>query len=127
MLPRDQLLFIDENFRDGGYRTGVFLAISITLDRYKVTHEIDAYKTVQQLRSIRPQFMENIVSRLHLPCFFLFLINSNLLCIYAYIVYMYIYSIKYMYFVNAVILFFLLILLYFHYSLSLRHSFCATE
>ena len=68
-LPRDQLLFVDENFRDGGYRTGVFLAISITLDRYKVAHDIDVYRTVQQLRSIRPQFMENIVSRLHLPCF----------------------------------------------------------
>jgi len=46
--------------RDGGNRTGAFLSILINLNRFKATQTMDAFETAQKLRSIRPQFMENM-------------------------------------------------------------------
>jgi len=46
--------------RDGGNRTGTFLSILINLNRFKATQTMDAFETAQKLRSIRPQFMENM-------------------------------------------------------------------
>ena len=56
-----KLFSINCQFRDGGSRTGAFLAILMTLSIFKATKTIDFVGTVQKLRSIRPQFIENMV------------------------------------------------------------------
>ena len=67
--------------RDGSNRTGAFLAISITLDRFKATQIIDVFGTTQKLRSIRPQFMENMVS-MHMLSSFYTCVFSNCLVVF---------------------------------------------
>ncbi|XP_012937090.1 receptor-type tyrosine-protein phosphatase T [Aplysia californica] len=45
---------------NGASKSGVFVAMSLLLERLDLDYEVDVYQTVKQIRINRPQFIENI-------------------------------------------------------------------
>lgn len=48
--------------RNGASRSGLYVAVSILLERLKLEKEIDVFQTVKQLRLCRSHLVDNLVS-----------------------------------------------------------------
>ena len=62
LLMHFSLFFL---LRNGASKSGVFVAMSLLLERLDLDYEVDVYQTVKQIRINRPQFIENLVSSLN--------------------------------------------------------------
>ena len=51
------------HFSDGVKRTGFLCALSITLDKIDLEHEVDVFNSVKGVRLSRPGFITNLVSQ----------------------------------------------------------------
>ena len=64
----DREFYVYFHFSGGVGRTGVFIALSIGIERLKVEGTIDLFQAVRQLRTQRPAMVQTIVSSACFVC-----------------------------------------------------------
>ena len=68
MTSQTNYVYMTLTCRNGASKSGLFCAVSSMLDRMQRDQEVDLFQTVMTNRTNRPQFIEDIVSYLHLSC-----------------------------------------------------------
>lgn len=56
------IIYINDNYRDGRSRAGVYCAANACIEQVIQHQEVDIFQAVKTVRRHRPQLIENIVS-----------------------------------------------------------------